>query len=87
MFYTALIKNQLHYSAQTWQQTLKNREIAKNNFRVTKDMRKAKAFVSAVTNFTFSNEVTLVKEFIIFSSDLLAVPLDTFFVSSLAVNA
>lgn len=83
MFYTTIKKIQLEYNveynAQVWQQTLKNREVAKNNYRVTKDIRKAKAFVAAVSNYTFSSEVNIAKEFIIFSGDLLAVPLNPLF--------
>ena len=68
-------KNKQQYLAKTWQQTLRKREIEKNNYRVTGDLKKAKIFVSLVSNFTFPPMDNQAFEHVIFSSDTLAVPL------------
>ncbi len=42
---------QTKYLAKTWQQALRSREITKNNYRVTGDMKKAKAFTRMVSQW------------------------------------
>jgi hypothetical protein len=73
MFWTQQ-KNNQHFS-KTWQQALKRREIEKNNYHATGDIKKAKAFVAMVSNFTFPIKNEQETEHVIFSSEALAVPL------------
>lgn len=79
----AIKKYQLMNNSQTWQQSLKNKEVTKNNFRATKDIKKAKAFVNAIANFNFCFEFESKKELVIFSSDLLEIPLSPAFTFSM----
>ena len=74
MFWTNQ-KNNQHYLAKTWQQALKQREIEKNNYRVTGDLKKAKSFVSLVSNFTFPETDNHASEHVIFSAYAFTVPL------------
>jgi hypothetical protein len=70
-------------NSRTWQLMLQNKQVTKNNYRVTNDLKKAKAFVTIVSNFDFSYEFETKKEFVIFSNDLLGVPLAYAFAFSL----
>lgn len=49
---------QTRYFSKTWQVALRKREIEKNNFRATGDIKKAKIFVKMVENITFHTELT-----------------------------
>ena len=73
MFYTKTYQSPSF--SHTWQKALRQREIEKNNFRAIGDIKKAKAFVKMVNNFTFKTELEKFGEQLIFSSDSLAVPL------------
>ena len=74
MFQRFQKNHQSQYLAKTWQQTLRKREITKNNYHATGDIKKAKAFVTMISNFTFQTN-TRDSEHVIFSSDAIAVPL------------
>jgi hypothetical protein len=73
MFYTKNYQSQ--FLAKTWQKALRQREIEKNNFHATGDIKKAKAFVKMVNNFTFKTDFSKLGEQIIFSSESLVIPL------------
>ena len=67
MFQTITKKYLLNYSAQDWQQTIRNREIAKNNYRATGDIKKAKAFANSIAMYKPQTHVVEHKEHIIFN--------------------
>jgi hypothetical protein len=76
MFYTNTKNYQTKHLAKTWQNALQKREIEKNNYHVTGDIKKAKAFVRMVENFTFkTDDFTQLVEKTIFSNDLLTIPI------------
>jgi len=60
--------------ANTWQQSLRNRQIAKNNFQVHGDIKKANAFVQMVANYSFVPVEKSSNEKIIFSLDSAVAP-------------
>jgi hypothetical protein len=69
---------QTRHLSKTWQLALKRREIEKNNFRATGDLKKAKAFVKMFENFRFHIDfVDFVQtvEHIVFPADSLTIPL------------
>jgi hypothetical protein len=65
------------YHSQTWQQALRKKEVEKNSYRFTDNIKKAKAFAKILNNFTFCSDFKEFGEQIIFSRDLLDVPLLT----------
>ena len=78
MFYTK--NHQTRYFSKTWQLALRKREIEKNNFHATGNLKKAKAFVRMVENFTFHTNSHFVDfaeavEYTIFPGDPLTIPL------------
>jgi hypothetical protein len=72
MFQTIIKKYQLTYSANNWEQTIKNREVAKNNYRATGDIKKAKAFVNSVVMYKPHTHFVEHGEHVIFSNQGLA---------------
>jgi len=61
--------------ANNWLQTIKNREMVKNNFRTTGDIKKAKVFVNTVTMYQPHTHFADHGEHIIFSfGDLALAP-------------
>ncbi len=65
MFYT---KNyQTNHQARTWQQALQKREVERNNYHVTGDIKKAKEFVKMVDSFIFQTTIANTNEQIIFA--------------------
>ena len=85
MFWTYQ-KNNEQYFAKTWQQTLRRREIQRNNYRVTGDLKKAKAFVTMLSSFTFRPMNNHSSEHVIFSKDALAIPLGPTYVLANALG-
>lgn len=75
MFNTYIKNYQTKYLSKTWLQVLRKREVKKNNYRVSGSIKKAKAFVRMVNNFTFETDFAKLGEQIIFSSDSLVAPL------------
>ena len=75
MFQTYQNKNQSQFLARTWQKALQKREMQKNSYRATGDIKKAKAFVKMVSNFSFKTDFERATEHVIFSSEALAAPL------------
>ena len=67
MFQKIINKYQTTYSANNWEKTIKNREVAKNNFRATGDIKKAKAFVNSITMYRPHTHFAEHGEHIIFS--------------------
>lgn len=72
MFYTQFNKFTNH--SLTWQNNLRNREIAKNSYRALGDMKKAKDFVNNVNKYKMRTDFVDEKEHIIFSSDIAIAP-------------
>lgn len=75
MSYTYVKSSQNNYLSQTWKQALQKREMEKNNYHMTGNLKKAKAFVKMVGDFTFQTDFAKFGEQIIFSSDSLVIPL------------
>lgn len=75
MFMTYQKKIQTQYLARTWQKSIRQREVERNNYHVTGDLKKAKNFVILVSNYTFPSEPRATFEQLIFSCEKLAVPL------------
>ena len=73
MFYTNTKNYQTRHLAKTWQYALQKREVERNNYRITGDIKKAKAFVRMVENFTFKKEFSNSDEQTIFSKDPFAI--------------
>jgi len=50
------MKHQKNYQSQkfanTWQKTLQNKEVLRNNYQVTGDIKKAKMFVKIVNEYS-----------------------------------
>ena len=76
MFHTIIKNYQSKLSGSTWQKTLRNKEVAKNNYQVNGDIKKAKAFVSMASHYTFEPVSPEPLEHIIFSYDKLTVALN-----------
>ena len=72
MFQTIIKMYQSQCSANNWQQTIRTREIAKNNYRVTGDVKKAKAFIKSVTTYKPHTHFAEHGEHVIFSNERLA---------------
>jgi hypothetical protein len=64
------LKNQ----SKVWREMLAKREIAKNNYHIKGDLKKANAFADMVLHFTFQQN-TSGTEHVIFSASELTVPL------------
>jgi len=75
MFYIFNKNQQSQNLSRTWQQAMKNREIAKNNYHATGDLKQAKDFVKMVSNFRFENTFEKLSEHVIFSTEDLAIPI------------
>jgi hypothetical protein len=75
MFYINTQNYQTKHLAKTWQNALQKREVERNNYHVTGDIKKAKAFVRMVENFTFKTDFSQLVEQTIFSNDLLTIPI------------
>ncbi len=67
MFQTYIKNYQSKLSANTWQQSLRNKEIARNSYLTHGDIKKAKAFVNMVSNFKFQTIQQTPTEQVIFS--------------------
>lgn len=78
MFHIFNKNYQNKYLAKTWQNKLCKREVCKNNYHAIGDIKKAKAFTSALASFSFSSDFARTVEHVIFSSDVLAVPLPAY---------
>ena len=68
------------YLGKTWQQSLKKREVVKNNYHATGSIKKAKNFVRTAANFAFQTNAEKTPEQIVFSNDLFNIPLEVSFV-------
>jgi hypothetical protein len=80
MFYTIFDKFQLQHYSLTWQQTLRSREIAKNGYRALGDIKKAKAFVKNISNYSQQTYIESFREIVIFSLyDLAEIPISSYF--------
>lgn len=75
MFNKNLIFNRTCYVSNNWKKSLRNREIAKNNYRLSGDMKKAKAFVKLIQNRSIvkNNPSLTFFETVIYSRDTLSV--------------
>lgn len=80
MFQTYQKNFQTRYLARTWQQALKKKELAKNNYRATGDLKKAKAFVNTIMNYAPHTHFVSHGEHVIFSNDRLLEPLSPVYV-------
>ena len=80
MFTIYTKNNQLQFISNTWQQKLRNREMTKNNYRATGNIKKARAFVRMVQNMksNYPNKMVLNSEHVIYSRDSLLGPLIPF---------
>lgn len=78
MFHTINKNYQNKHLAKTWQNKLSKREVCKNNYHATGDIKKAKAFISTFATFSFKSDFAQTVEHVIFSSDALAVPLPAY---------
>ena len=73
MFWTSE-KNNQQYLAKTWQQMLRKRQIEKNNYHATGNLKKAKIFVSLVSHFAFPSTENHESEQVIFSNQSIPLP-------------
>jgi len=66
-----------YYVSHNWKKTLRNREIAKNNYRLSGDIKKANAFVKLVQNCSVKRNTVYHTFFetVIYSNDTNSVPL------------
>ena len=71
MFQTFIKNYQAKNIAINWQQTLQKKEIVKNNYRVTGNIKKAKVFVNNITNYIPHTHFASHREHVIFSSEAL----------------
>lgn len=75
MFQKYIKKYKTNLSANMWQQTLRKREMAKNNFRLMGDVKKANAFVNTTMQYSPHTHFVSHGEHVIFSSEMLLDPL------------
>ncbi|HSX09640.1 MAG TPA: hypothetical protein VLF93_05785 [Candidatus Saccharimonadales bacterium] len=75
MFYFITNNYQTNHNAKNWQTVLERKEIERNNFHATGNIKKAKEFVKLIERF--NSQVTFVQpqELPLFSKESLAVPL------------
>ncbi len=74
MFTTVIKKLQQQNYSQTWQQSLKNKQVTKNSYQTYGDVKKAKAFVYMVSNYSCIPVSKVSNEKIIFSIDMVVTP-------------
>jgi len=73
--------SQTRHFSKAWQIALRRREVEKNNFRATGNLKQAKEFVKMVQNFRFHTEFAdfaEVVEHTIFPGDSIIIPLWSF---------
>jgi hypothetical protein len=76
MFMQLINRYQSKNSANSWKQILQKKQILKNNFRSTGDINKAKLFAKDIASYTPHTHFATHGEHVIFSSELLAIPLE-----------
>ncbi|HWY78833.1 MAG TPA: hypothetical protein VNW29_00590 [Candidatus Sulfotelmatobacter sp.] len=80
MFKTYQKNYQSKNFAKIWKHALHNREIAKNGYHATGDIKKAKAFAKMVSTVVFRTDFESSTEHVIFSNTAWAIPLRAVFV-------
>jgi len=75
MFYFITKMYQTNHTAKNWQTALERKEVERNNFHATGNIKKAKEFVKLVEGF--NSQITFVQphELTLFAKESIAVPL------------